>query len=749
MDAQTHHAWVNCYLSQCKPNGEFGIIEKFGLIPPQIPDRYRDDIEDIAPSPPKTVIMPKLEHWELYGLVNYSPDQNDGKNFSHLEVSAQKNLFSQDDFLNFLRLHHHRFFESAGTTQPFLIHEPFTDGASEEYYIRISPVYLENQCRHFIIHTALERRQLCSTDSNKLASAKHLVPHSGQQETPTGQISADAISEMILAIADTAILATDQDGNIVRTNKVACDLFGYSVSELMGFSIHMLLPPNLRSAHKQHFHNFLSSPVSISSMGTRGELTGYKKDGSFFPAEASICKFIGNEGPILVATIRDITEHKLTEDKLIWQATHDKLTKLPNRHLLEERLQNALNRSENTNHNVAVLFVDMDSFKLINDTYGHETGDQLLLSLASRLVSAIRPGDTIARFGGDEFVILCDQIHDAETVTNIADNIITALKNPLDVNGSSHYVTVSIGIAFGHGTHTKTDAMLRNADAAMYAAKYRGRDGWEIYTDTIGENSKTELIIANGLREALQHNEFELYYQPIVSSHNGLIVGAEALIRWHSKNGPVSPAVFIPIAEMTGTITTIGLWVLEQACTILAELSQNQIHLPYMSVNLSARQLNDRNLVFDIEKILHKTGASAHNLVLEITESALLHDVEVVIDILKELGKLGIRVAIDDFGTGYSSLGQLIRLPVHTLKVDRIFVNNIETEVETRSVMAAIVKMAQELGLKVTAEGVETMEQLRVVKSLGCQACQGYLFYKPMPGNVFISTLKTQQLKQA
>ena len=504
-------------------------------------------------------------------------------------------------------------------------------------------------------------------------------------------------------------------------------------------SISLLLPPHLRKIHREHIRKFIKEPYLQRSMKDRAEVACYRKDGSFFSGEASISKVKSDSGWVMVATLHDITERKKSEEDLLWKATHDPLTLLPNRMLMNDRLNNALNRSIRSGKAVALMFIDVDDFKLVNDSYGHEVGDKLLKVIADEVSKLIRPGDTVARFGGDEFVVMCDQIVEVDVVTSIVERIIDRLKQPVCIEEYEFYSTVSIGVTLGFGVIHTAEDLLKNADAAMYSAKSSGKDGWAFFTDDIGDNSKQHLQIANGLRMAIANNELYPVIQPIVNATTGLIVGGEILLRWKHKDENISPAVFIPIAEMTGTILHIGEWVFRKACEILTSFAVDIPHdlLPGISVNLSARQLGENRVVEQLLDIVQETGADPAQITLEITETTLMNDVEHTVDVLNFLGKAGFSVAVDDFGTGYSSLSQLQKLPVDTLKLDKTFVDDIVDNADTYSISTAIVSMAHSLGLRVTAEGVETEQQLNILKQLGCDKIQGYYFYKPMPIDEF------------
>ncbi|WP_255211008.1 putative bifunctional diguanylate cyclase/phosphodiesterase, partial [Methylogaea oryzae] len=340
-------------------------------------------------------------------------------------------------------------------------------------------------------------------------------------------------AQNILAHADMAIVATDARGRISEANRSACLMFGYAADELEGMLVHDLLPPHFRRKHAELFQRFVDGEETERRMASRGEVTGYRKDGTFFPLEASIAKFREEGNWSLVVTMRDITDRKKAEDELLWRATHDPLTGLPNRALIRERLASALQRSRRQKLSVALLFVDLDGFKLVNDTHGHEAGDVLLKGVAQRLMEQVRPGDTVARLAGDEFVVLCEQVEHAAAVSSLAQRINAALRDPIDFGDLPLTVTASIGIAVGHGTTHSADDLLRSADTAMYAVKEKGRDGWQFFSDSLQDQARQRLVITQGLRLAIANNELSPRFQPIVAAGSGRIVGAELLLRWH------------------------------------------------------------------------------------------------------------------------------------------------------------------------------------------------------------------------
>ena len=541
-------------------------------------------------------------------------------------------------------------------------------------------------------------------------------------------------AHQILVAADMAVIGTDAHGTIVEASSQAGELFGYAPRELVGMSVHLLVPPHSRAAHAEYVSAFLAGDVHAKPRRERGELMGYRRDGTFFPLEVSIAKVQSGTGWLLVATMEDISERKRAEEELVWKATHDPLTGLPNRALFRERLTHALQRSRRQSENVALLFIDLDEFKAINDAHGHEAGDALLKTVAARLIEHVRPGDTVGRLAGDEFVVLCEQVEQAVAISTLAQRLNDVLRQPLKVVGERQvFLAASIGVAVGHGRTHSADDLLRNADTAMYAVKQRGRDGWQFFSESLETEARQRVAVINGLRTALERDEFSVRFQPIIALAGQRVVGAEILLRWHPPQGEVVPAVFVPVAESAGAIVPIGAWVFRQACAAVAAWrARFGTDAPYVSVNVSTRQLEAPHLIEDFSAILRETGACPTDLVIEVTETSLMSDVESNLRMLRQLAELGIRVAVDDFGTGYSSLAQLLRLPVSLLKIDRAFIEGIDTRRESRIVTAAVIRMGQTLGHRVVAEGVETEAQLAELRALGCDYGQGYLFDRPL-----------------
>ena len=567
-----------------------------------------------------------------------------------------------------------------------------------------------------------------------------LEPLAGQAGSVEGMFS------QILDVADIAVIATDVQGQIYQTNRGAATLFGYGADELVGMSVHLLIPPHQRPFHRRALAAFVGSEAQQARMDARTEVTGYRKDGTLFPAEASIRKFHHGGEWVLVATLRDITQQKTAEADLSWQAHHDPLTRLPNRALIKTRLQHALERSRHTQQGVALLFIDLDNFKLVNDTYGHDAGDSLLGRVAGTLLEQVRSGDTVGRLGGDEFVVICDQVDSGTRIEFLAERINDALRLPMTLQGTEIVTTASIGLALGHGATHSAEDLLRNADAAMYLSKSEGRDSWRVFNAALTERSRQQLELVNGLRRAVEQRELYLVFQPIVAAQTGQIKGAEALLRWEPASGPVPPSVFIPIAEQSGAIVAIGRWVFEQACRARAAWQARfGQKAPYLSVNLSTQQLNDPQIVPTFAEIIEASGADPAGLLLEVTETSLFSDVENNLARLRGLAELGLKLAVDDFGTGYSSLAQLLRLPLATIKIDREFIDGLEKRDDARIITSAIIRMAKTLEKSLIAEGVENEIQLFELQGQRCDSIQGYYFFRPMDEAAFLAEYAHQQ----
>lgn len=447
----------------------------------------------------------------------------------------------------------------------------------------------------------------------------------------------------------------------------------------------------------------------------------------------------------VIALVRDITERKLSEEQIAFLAYHDSLTELPNNRLFKERLQHGISQAERHNKMLAVMFLDLDRFKLINDTIGHSAGDELLKVTSNRLLEAVRKTDSVAlnvagsnnsvaRLGGDEFTILLEDVVNLQAVVHIAERIIESVSMPMMLERQEVHISTSIGIAVYPDDGEQADEILRHADAAMYHAKSQGRNNFQFYTESMNKSSVELLALENNLHKAIENNQLCLYYQPQVSVVSGQLVGMEALIRWrHPEKGFISPGTFIPVAEETGMIMRIGAWVIREACEQGVRWLREGHRLHKISVNLSARQLKDEGLPNQIENILKETGMPANKLGIELTESAIILDPELALVRLQKIKQLGVSLSLDDFGTGYSSLSYLKRFPIDTLKIDQAFVRDVKIDHEDAALVKAIIAMAHGLGMDVIAEGVEMQEQLEFLGANACDTIQGFLFSRPLP----------------
>ncbi len=460
-----------------------------------------------------------------------------------------------------------------------------------------------------------------------------------------------------------------------------------------------------------------SITIELSAMGM------YRKNG-----ESDGPGFVGTYG-----VARDISERKRAEEIINFQLYHDLLTKLPNRALFRDRLNLAISQARRNNSKLAVMYLDMDRFKVVNDSLGHLAGDQLLQTVASRLSACLRDSDTLARVGGDEFNLLVPGISGPEDAAMIADKIISRLKDPVVLEGYEVFVSFSIGIAIYPDDGQTMDLLVKNADMAMYHIKGRGKNGYEFFADNMKALFHRQLSLENGIRKALDEQQFELYYQPQVNVCTGEVCGMEALIRWrHPERGLVLPDEFIPLAEETGLIINMGSWVLDAACRELAEWKQSGVEGLVMAVNISAAQLEQSTFESRVLEAMTRYGISGGELELEITENILMQDMDQAATKLQRLARDGVRVAVDDFGIGYSSLGYLKSLPINTLKIDRSFISDIRSPRDKNSIVTAIFAMARELNLEVVAEGVESRGQVDYLRNLECPKAQGFLLGRPM-----------------
>ena len=480
------------------------------------------------------------------------------------------------------------------------------------------------------------------------------------------------------------------------------------------------------------------------------EFRGRHADGSWRVLESMSRQITDPGGQLsVVINFRDVTGRKRDEEMIRFMAYHDALTSLPNRELLRDRIDQAIGQARRNDGHLAVIYLDLDRMKDVNDSVGHSRGDDFLREIADRLSHISRDGDTLARLGGDEFVLLMPQVEKVQEAVNFANRILETLRRPLVIGGQEFRATASVGLAVFPDDGRDADTLVRNADVAMYRAKEQGRDNLQLYTASMNASIVARLSLERELMHALERDEFVLYYQPIASVETQEIVGAEALIRWkHPERGLVPPDEFIPITEETGLILQIGAWVLETACRQGAEWERICPGFR-VSVNVSARQLREANFVATVRDALWTSGLSPDALELEVTETAAMSSPERVTQTLGALRSMGVRPVIDDFGTGYSSLTHLKQLPVVKLKIDKSFTHDVTSDANDAAIASATIAMAHSLKLVVTAEGVETQEQLDFYRLLGCDEMQGYLLAKPGPPEEITRMIEELRLKSA
>lgn len=526
-------------------------------------------------------------------------------------------------------------------------------------------------------------------------------------------------------------------GRVVYANKMMAEITGYGLDEILGFEqrqLEAIVHPADRSFMNAAVNGF---EIGDGRVSPQSEYRLITKSGAvnWVLQQTRTVRFDGELG--VEGVLVDITKRKRAEEQLLQSALHDPLTGLPNRASFYDRVDLALERAGGrAESHFAVLFLDLDRFKLINDGYGHQTGDRLLVEIAHRLRRAVRPGDTVARLGGDEFTVLIPDVQGQEEAVSVAGRIHDALSKPFKVGDQEVFTTASTGIAISSDRYDNPDEILRDADIAMYRAKADGRAQHFVYDVSMHPIVLSQLHLENDLRRALERDEFRLHYQPIVDTVSGRIVACEALLRWqHPERGLLPPGEFLTLAEETGIINPIGEWVLRTGCEQALEWKNrlNGSGSPAVSINLFSDQFSRQELVVYIQEILDEIHLPADRLQLEITESAIIEVPELAIDVMRRLHNLGVKVHLDDFGTGYSSLAYLQRFAVDTLKIDRGFIQRLGSDGGGTEIVQTIIALARNLGMDSLAEGIETEEQLQIVRDLGCLYGQGYLFAKPMP----------------
>ncbi len=564
------------------------------------------------------------------------------------------------------------------------------------------------------------------------------------------QRDSNTLQRAIIDSSEYAIISTDTEGTIQLFNPAAERIFGWTAEEALGRLTPEQFYPAETIAHFKSLYQLsgFGSLIAAANQGQTGEpheTTLQRRNGNRFPANISIWPLHLDEDGYLqgyLGIIADISHHKATEQRIRFLAHYDALTELPNRNLLNLRLSEALDLCQRHDERLAVLFLDLDRFKYVNDSLGHQAGDMLLQAVARRFTACIRGGDTVARMGGDEFVILLPSISHNEQAAEVAERVLHVLRPPFDIRGQHLSITPSIGIAFYPNDGGDEETLIKHADAAMYQTKEEGRNGYRFYTRQLSSHASERLSIENQLRQALEKKEFVLYFQPQIDVANGTLVGVEALLRWaNPEHGLVPPNRFIPIAEDSGLIIPIGEWVLRTACAQNHAWQQAGLPAVPVSVNLSARQFDQSDLPERIARVLAETGLAPGLLELELTESLVMRQPERSSEMLNRCKALGLQIAIDDFGTGYSSLAYLRRFPIDRLKIDRSFIRDIVEEPDDAAITQAIIAMAHSLRLTVVAEGVETEAQRRLLRQWECGTYQGFLYSRPLPAEAITDLL--------
>lgn len=565
----------------------------------------------------------------------------------------------------------------------------------------------------------------------------------GAKEEAAPALPQGLLERAIIEASPDGILLVDRGGRILLVNASAEEITGRSKKELLGESIHVLVPSHLRERHGQWMEQFFASP-SPRPMNMASNLKLGRPDGSVLPVDISLGHCARTEEPCAVAFVRDISGLRRLEEDMHYQATHDLLTGLINRWQFTQQLELAMAQSARHQRGLALLLLDLDDFKAINDGHGHAIGDLVLVEAARRMRKVLRAGDFLARFGGDEFAALLPDVRNAAEIDKVLQRLRDTLAQPFRVHNYQVQMGGSIGVACYPADASDGETLMRCADMAMYQAKAAGRSAYAIYHPEMARRLEERMTLHSRLKLALQQELLQLHYQPQVDLRSGRVSGVEALLRWNDPVlGQVSPDRFIPVAESTGLILALGDWVLETACRQQAEWTAQGLPLQ-VAINLSVQQLRQPRFTERMAELLEKTGVQAERIELEITETEAMAAPDQAVELLGRLANKGVRLAMDDFGTGHSSLSNIRMLPLQRVKIDRSFMQHVPGQASSVTLVNAIIGLAHNLGLQVVAEGVETQEQLDFIRAAGCDFYQGWLLAKAMPADALCAWLQTQ-----
>lgn len=591
--------------------------------------------------------------------------------------------------------------------------------------------FLLDKVAFFPLQMEIIRRQVAEND---LLAINNELEKRVEERTSDIQILSGVVEQ-----TDDIVVITDPDGVVEYVNPAFEKITGYQSFDVLGDRLNQIKS----GLHDDTFYASLWETIT-SGKSFRDVFINRKINGDIYYEEKTITPLKDNEGRIqhYVSTGKDISDRIEIQEKLHHMATHDVLTGLPNRHMVNDRLEHAIQQADRVKSNLAVIFIDLDRFKQVNDSLGHSSGDDLLKIIAVRVNSQLRKGDTLGRFGGDEFVILLEGVNHVEEVITVLQKMLKAVAEPALIGGYEISSSASIGVTIFPDDATDVDTLLKNADVAMYRAKEKGGNTFQFYTHDMSAQADERLELQHGLNHALECDQFKLFFQPRINAISGEVVGMEALLRWeHPQKGLLSPLKFIPILEETGKIIEVGNWVLRNACEFCADLKKQGFSSLRVSVNLSARQFHDDKLLRYINTIRDSQSFDVSFLEVEITESLLIDNVETALTILNGLHNVGVHIAIDDFGTGYSSMSYLKKFPIDMLKIDKSFVNDIPEDKDDVAIVNAIMALGETLGMSMVAEGVETREQIEFFSDREQCEIQGFYISKPLPQDEFVTWL--------